>query len=192
MKHSHLLFLFIPGFFLLSCQRVTNAENLKKIGELEKTVNEIRNSAPANPAEVDIFPFQELAIAYVDFVDKYPDATEAPDFLFKAGELYSQELNDLPRALDLFTRDYQQYPDHPTAPHALFLKGYLYNNTLHDYKNAELFYKEFLNKYPKHELAKSARFEIEQMGVPADELLRRLQQESGGKAADSVTQKGIK
>ena len=186
MKYSHLLFILVSGFFLASCRKVTSAEDLKKIAEMEGRVNDIRNHPPANSADIDLFPFKELAIAYIDFADKFPDAPECPDLLFKAGELYSQELNNLPRAIELFTRDYTEFPQHETAPHALFLKAYLYNNTLRDYVKAEKFYKEFLEKFPNHELAKSARFEIEQMGVPPEELLKRLQENMVNPPSDSA------
>ena len=173
------IFLFSAiAFGLIACKRITSADDLKRIGELEKKVNEVRNHPPQNAEEIDLFPFQELAITYQDFVDKYPDAKECPDLLFKAGEIYSQELGEVPRAIELFTRCYQQFPDQKAAPHALFLIGYLYNNVVKNYDRAGESYRLFLEKYPQHELAKSAQFEIEQMGVSPEALLKSITNQS--------------
>ena len=178
------IFLFSAFIFgVVSCNRVTSADDLKRIMEMEKRVNEARLHPPQFAEDINLFPFQELAINYQDFVDKYPEAKECPDLLFKAGEIYSQELGEIPRAIELFTRCYQQFPDQKAAPHALFLIAYLYNNSLKNYERAGENYRLFLEKYPNHELSKSARFEIEQMGISPEKLLKNITSQN---AEDSV------
>ncbi|MCB9231906.1 MAG: tetratricopeptide repeat protein [Bacteroidia bacterium] len=179
MKHKYFYYFAILILLASSCKKISSHDEIRKIEEMEANVNEARLS----PGPRDLEPFRALAEAYVTFVDKYPEAPESPDYLFKAGELYSQELGQLDRSIELFSRNYEQYPNHETASHALFLKAYLYNNTLKDLVNAEKTYREFLRKYPDHELARSAQFELDQLGIPDDELLRRLQ---SGNLADTT------
>lgn len=171
MKQGYFYLFAVLFLFAFGCNKISSKEEVKKIQELEGKVNEAR----LTPGPKNSEPFKKLAESYVNFVDKYPQAPESPDYLFKAGELYSQELGQLDRAIELFSRNYEQYPNHETAAHALFLKAYLFNNSLRDLVNAEKTYKVFLDKYPDHELARSAKFELDQLGIPDDELLRRLQ-----------------
>lgn len=127
-------------------------------------------------AELDEGLLAELGKAYLDWADHYPAAPETPEFLFRAGELYSNELQDFPKAIEVFKRDYQNYPEHKTAANALFFIGYLYNNSVHDLPKAEQYYKEFLAKYPSHNMAKHAKFELESLGMTPDEVYQKIMQ----------------
>ena len=158
----------------MACKKISSRQDLEKIQELEKKADLNREAASSGAADLDQALLTSLGKAYLEWADHYPSASETPEFLFRAGELYSNELQDFPKAIEVFKRDYQNYPDHKTAANALFFIGYLYNNSLHDLENAERYYKEFLAKYPSHNMAKHAKFELESLGMSADEVFAKI------------------
>ena len=183
------IFLFsvlIAVCLLSSCQKISSRQDLEKIQALEKKADGNREAASMGAAELDSALLADLGKAYLDWADKYPAAPETPEFLFRAGELYSNELQNFPKAIEVFQRDYQNYPEHKTAANALFFIGYLYNNSLHDLPKAEQHYKEFLAKYPSHNMAKHAQFELESLGMTPDQVFEKIMSgDSLSKSADS-------
>ncbi len=183
MSRLHSLACFLIAILaLVSCQKISSRQDLEKIQALEKKADENRDAASLGGAALDEKLLDELGTAYLDWADRYPDANETPEFLFRAGELYSNELQDFPKAIEVFEKDYKTYPQHETAANALFFIGYLYNNSLHDLPKAEKYYKEFLEKYPQHNMAKHAKFELESLGMTPDEVFARIIQQG----ADSM------
>jgi tetratricopeptide (TPR) repeat protein len=187
-----LLFALVGTLVAAGCKKVSSRQDLEKIQALEKKADSNREAAGTGAAALDSSLLSELGKAYLDWADRYPSAPETPEFLFRAGELYSNELQDFPKAIEVFKRDYQNYPEHETAANALFFIGYLYNNSLHDLQKAEQYYKEFLDKYPSHNMAKHAQFELESLGMTPDQVFAKIMKgdsvmvDSAGGRRDSV------
>lgn len=172
---------------LASCRKISSRQDLEKIQDLEKKADQNRESASMGAVRLDTALLSQLGQAYLDWADHYPSAPETPEFLFRAGELYSNELQRFDKAIEVFKRDYQDYPQHKTAANALFFIGYLYNNSLHDLAKAEQYYREFLEKYPGHNMAKHAQFELESLGMSPDELFKKIMnQDSSAGVGDSA------
>ncbi len=118
---------------------------------------------------------QDLADAYVAFADAQPDAPETPDRLYKAGELYQINLLDINKSIEMYDRILVDYPDHRRAANALFTKAYVYHNTMNDLDRAKGYYEQFIAQFPDHELAVAAQFELDNLGLPAEQVLERIQ-----------------
>lgn len=174
-RHTCLAILILIAVLALpGCKKVSSRQDLEKIHELEKKVDQNRETVTMGATQLDTPLVTQLGAAYMDWADKYPDAPETPEFLFRAGELYSNELQDFSKAIDIFKRNYQTYPNHETAANSLFFIGYLYNNSLGDTANAKKYYDEFLERYPNHNMAKHAKFELESLGMTADQVFERM------------------
>lgn len=174
-RHTCLAILILVAVSALpGCKKVSSRQDLEKIHELETKVDQNRETVTMGATTLDMPLVTQLGGAYMDWADKYPDAPETPEFLFRAGELYSNELLDYARAIDIFKRNYQTYPNHETAANSLFFIGYLYNNSLGDTANAKKYYDEFLERYPSHNMAKHAKFELESLGMTADQVFDRM------------------
>lgn len=174
VRPIHFLLLLFGCAGIMACQKVSSRQALEKIQGLEKKAEVNREGASMGTEKLDEALLNELGDAYLDWADHYPEAPETPEFLFRAGELYSNELQDFPKAIEVFERDYKGYPAHETAANALFFIGYLYNNSLQDLPKAEAYYKEFLEKYPAHNMARHAEFELESLGLSADEVFDKI------------------
>ncbi|MEY3344198.1 MAG: hypothetical protein RL090_1882, partial [Bacteroidota bacterium] len=96
-------------------------------------------------------------------------------YLFKAGNLANQ-CGDFHTAEKSFEKLIEKYPNHADAPMALLLLGYTLENMKGDYKSAEKCYRKFLEKYPNHPRASEVRYFLKNIGKPAEELLRNIEQ----------------
>lgn len=123
-------------------------ERISAIEDFEDSIFE--SAVAADPQVAD-----QLTQLYVDFADKYPKDSLAPQYLMKAADVQSNVLHT-ERAVELFDRIIQDYPDFEEVPMCYFLKGNALelNSQMDEAKAA---YEEFLAKYPDHYMADQTR-----------------------------------
>jgi tetratricopeptide (TPR) repeat protein len=123
-------------------------ERISAIEDFEDSIFE--SAVAADPQVAD-----QLTQLYVDFADKYPKDSLAPQYLMKAADVQSNVLHT-ERAVELFDRIIQDYPDFDEVPMCYFLKGNALelNSQMDEAKAA---YEEFLAKYPDHYMADQTR-----------------------------------
>lgn len=122
----------------------------------------------------------EAIVCYENLVNEYPQSKSAPEALVKEATLYHSKMvtnvtddESLEKAAEIFYSVADKYPSSKQAPKSLFMAGFIYANELEDYDNATRAYNLFIKKYPKHELFASAKDELENMGLSADEILKK-------------------
>ncbi|MCD4682291.1 MAG: tetratricopeptide repeat protein [Bacteroidales bacterium] len=118
----------------------------------------------------------DLIGVYESFAEEFPNDTETPVYLFKAGDM-AMNLNMPRKAIDIFDKILNNYPDFEKAPQCLFLKGYVYENDLKDLETAKKLYEEFLVKYPDDEFADDAEISIKNLGKSPEELIREFEEQ---------------
>lgn len=101
----------------------------------------------------------------------HPRTPQADTSAFMIATIYNNDLREYEKAIGAYREYLTRYPEGPHAPTALFLIGYLYNNELRNLDSAAATYRAFLAAYPDHEMAVSARFELENLGKPAEMLI---------------------
>lgn len=168
-----------------SCKQEADDNSIEALQEKFREVTTSNDGgAPVNQEEIKKVMLQ-LAQAYEREAEAQQEPNQAADHWYKAAELYETNMMDIGKALQIFDRIIQNYPDHNRAADALFKKGYIYHNTLRDLDKARVAYLDFLEKYPDHDLVNSAKFEIDNLGVPAKELLERIQQTDSTEASNA-------
>ncbi|MEM7370598.1 MAG: tetratricopeptide repeat protein [Bacteroidota bacterium] len=182
---TFLLIFCLSGIVLLdSCKQQADDNSIEALQEKFREVTSSTSAnGPVNQEEIKGVMLQ-LAQAYEREAEGQADADLAAKNWYKAAELYETNMMDIGKALQIFDKIIQTYPAHDRAADALFKKGYIYHNTLRDLDKAKVAYLDFLEKYPEHDLVNSARFEIENLGVPAKELLERIQQTDSTEASN--------
>ena len=88
-------------------------------------------------------------------------------------------MESLTKAASLFKEVYDKYPASNEAAKSLFFAGFIKANELREYNEATELYSLFIEKFPQHELAASAKAELDNMGIPAEDIIKN----------DSVTEK---
>ena len=115
--------------------------------------------------------FEPVLDDYSRLVDRYEDAPESEVALFRRAVIYHNDLKEFEGAVSDYKLYAQRYPESPKTPLVMFLVGYIYNNELHSLDSAGAAYRRFLEKFPDHEMATSARFELDNLGKPPEEII---------------------
>lgn len=157
------LFLLVGSFlFLISCGR---------------SDKDIYDSAKENLAS-EKYPeaLKDFEILLAD----YPKSEYYQDALLQAGQLYQGHVNQeipyeqsLRKAISAYRKFYSQYQNDPKAPQTLFMIGFVQANELKELDSAKATYTKFVETYPDNEMAESARTELENLGLSADEILAK-------------------
>ncbi len=103
-----------------------------------------------------------------------PDDPKTAEYLHDAGRTAGY-MKSFPKAIDLYRMVVEKYPNDAQTANSTFMLGYTYDNDLKDYGEARKYYEMFLSKYPSHDLAASAKVLLENLGVPDDEIIEKLQ-----------------
>ncbi|MFM7079703.1 MAG: tetratricopeptide repeat protein [Bacteroidota bacterium] len=158
---------------LIACS--PSAEEQKNtISQLEQKLTEQKKVTGI--ATSDSALTSKAIASYLEYASKNPDDTLSAVYLFKAGNLASQQ-GDFHTAEKSFEKLIEQYPKHPDAPIALFLLGFSFENMKGDQKSAEKCYRKFLELYPNHPRAIDVRYSLENIGKSPEELLRNIQKQ---------------
>lgn len=103
-----------------------------------------------------------------------PESEKSAEYLHDAGRTAGY-MRSFPKAIDLYSWVVNKYPNNEQTANSTFMLGYTYDNDVKDYGEARKYYEQFLSNYPTHDLAASAKVLLENLGVPDDEIIERLQ-----------------
>jgi tetratricopeptide (TPR) repeat protein len=167
MKITKLAF-FLSAILLITACKSQRQKALDNITIIEQEA--FTESGMIDPQMVN-----ELTQAYIDFADQFPDDSLAPEYIFKAGDIF-MNTNRSNNAIKMYNRIIEDYGDYRKSPEALFLKGYVYENNLGRLDQAKAIYEEFLAKYPDNDFAKDAEISLKYLGKSPEELIEIFQQ----------------
>lgn len=80
------------------------------------------------------------------------------------------KISDVDAQIASYTYFYENFKEHEKFPVVLFQLGFMHHNDKKDLAKSKAYYEEFLKLFPKHEMAMSAQVELDNLGVPADQL----------------------
>jgi tol-pal system protein YbgF len=106
--------------------------------------------------------YQEAAVAFAAFVEKYPNDPLAPNAKYWLGEAYYVSQQNQP-ALEAFESVMADHPDSSKAPGALFKIGRL-KEAAGDRTGARAAYQQVLKDYPNAPAAGLSRQRLKQLG----------------------------
>jgi outer membrane protein assembly factor BamD (BamD/ComL family) len=143
-------------------------EKIDKIKELENIIGS-KSISSFNVAKA-----KELADAYIEYANAYPDDTASVTYYFKAASL-SMNTGEPEQAVKLFDTIIKNYPDFKRIPECMFLKAFTYDNFLENIKKAEEGYKAFIKKYPDNEFADDAQSLLDMLGKTPEQISAELE-----------------
>jgi tetratricopeptide (TPR) repeat protein len=168
MKKYSILLVVLFVMMVQAC-KTPEQKLLERISELEKELfSELKPTLDREKAFA-------LVNAYVEYAMRRPKEERSVDFLFKAGDI-SMNSGHPERAIELYSRIYNDYPDYDKRPESLFLKGFIYENLMGNLTKAEETYRNFIELYPEHDLADDAEMLIEHLGKSPEELVREFEE----------------
>ncbi len=157
--------IFLLSIFLSACNNTPLTEQQKLEKEISKFEEKLHK---------EIEPDQEKAIAmidkYLDYSQKYPADSLAPEYLFKAAEIamnFSQPHNAI-KYLTQIENNYRRFQKYPTV---IFLKAFIYDTHIGDTEKSKDYYLRYLEKYPNHTFATDAKAAVMFMGLTDEQLI---------------------
>ncbi|MDX5345999.1 MAG: tetratricopeptide repeat protein [Hymenobacteraceae bacterium] len=119
---------------------------------------------------------------YLYFAKDYPKDSLAPEYLFKAAQIYEGVLNDYPRAAEVYKQVYEAYPEYRKRPMMLFYQANVYHQ-LQDTSSAILYFKRFADTYPDHPFADDAESMIKFMRMNEADMQKFFEQSADRETA---------
>lgn len=129
---------------------------------------------------------QHAVDGFTIIVEKYPSSHRYVDALLSMGKIYTDQFREYTNASAAFKKVAELYPDSSVTAQAYFMLGFIHANYDIKLDEARKYYETFLNKYPKHELASSVQFELQNLGMNADEILKTALPDSMDAASDTT------
>lgn len=136
--------------------------------------------ADTTQIRIDARKAKKLIDIYGLYTSVLPDADNTPQYLYETYDIANSVRMYKDAAL-ASEKLYTNYPDFEKAPTAMFLTAFIYENNLNDLEKAEIIYKKFIAQYPKDEFANDAQVALENLGTPADQMLKNIQEKNRAK-----------
>lgn len=125
--------------------------------------------------------YKEAEKTFETFISEYPESKSSDSLIFEFAKLYHSRVmtnlssdQNLKNAVKFYEKLYTEYPKSSNAPHAMFMCAFIYANELKDLNKAKDLYNKFLRQYPNHELAASAKIELDNLGIPPADILKKF------------------
>ena len=157
----------------------------KLAGDIEKTEKRLFGQTDQSVSKEAI---DSLMTSYEAFIQKYPDDTLSPVFLFKAGGI-AMNSGYAEKAVASFDRLMKEYPAHEKAALGLFFKAFVQENLMQNLDQARETYLLFIEKYPGNEFADDARASVENLGKTPEQMIREFEAKQKADSAAAVQKK---
>ena len=154
-------------------------ELIKKPKTLEELAQVAKDDLFSDSTEVRInaVKARKLIELYKLYTSVLPNSPKTPQFLYETYDI-ANSVRMYRDAANASEKLYTKYPDYEKAPTAMFLTAFIYENNLIELDKAGTIYKEFIAKYPNDDFANDAQVALDNLGTPADEMLRNIQEKN--------------
>jgi TolA-binding protein len=118
--------------------------------------------------------------------EQYPGHKHSIDAVLSMGKIYTDQFREYDNGIKMFKKVAELYPDSSVTAQAYFMLGFINANYIANEDEARKNYETFLKKFPKHELAGSVQFELDNLGLNADDILKINLNDSSDVKIDST------
>ncbi len=123
----------------------------------------------------------DMAIStYSEFIEKFPDDSLTPDFLFKAGEVATANIQ-YKQAVGYYKSLANRFPDYKYKEEAYYLQAHIWDNFLNNDDSARVIYEAVIQKFPASHYAQDAKAAIQNLGKTDEQLIEEFKKKNLGK-----------
>ena len=113
---------------------------------------------------------------YEQIARDHAESPQAPEAMYHCAVLYFQEQKDPIKAATTYELVAEKFPQTEWGHRGLFAAAYTYANEIGNLERGRETYEKYLAQYSDSSMAETARFELENLGRSAEELLESIQQ----------------
>lgn len=153
--------------------------NIKKNKSMDELIQDAKAALFADTTQVRVDPrkAKTLVDLYRLYTNVLPDSPNTPQYLYDTYDIANSVRMYRDAAL-ASEKLYTKYPDFEKSSTAMFLTAFIYENNLRDLDKAKAIYTDFLTKYPNDDFANDAQVALDNLGTPADEMLKNIQEQN--------------
>jgi TolA-binding protein len=120
---------------------------------------------------------------FKQLINEFPESKLYSESLFEIGKLYHgwavkniSQKESLKNAVEYYQKVFNTEPTGKNAEQSLFMVGFLQANELNQLEEAKRTYNKFIEQFPASELVSSAQAELDNLGIPPEEILKKSEQ----------------
>lgn len=132
----------------------------------------------------------EALALYEQITREYADAPQTPEAMYQCAVLYFTVQKDPVKAATTYELVAETFPQSEWGHRGLFAAGFTYANEIGNLERGRLAYEKYLAQYADSSMAATARFELENLGKSAEELLESIQQSETADAPPVTAEEG--
>lgn len=123
----------------------------------------------------------DMAITtYSEFIEKFPNDSLTPDFLFKAGEVATANMQ-YKQAIGYYKGVTTKFSKYKYIEECWYLQGYIWDNFLNKDDSAKVVYEQVIQKFPSSHYAQDAKAAIQNLGKTDEQLIEEFKKKNAGK-----------
>ncbi|MBK7181970.1 MAG: tetratricopeptide repeat protein [Bacteroidetes bacterium] len=123
----------------------------------------------------------DMAITtYSEFIEKFPNDSLTPDFLFKAGEVATANMQ-YKQAIGYYKGVTTNFSKYKYIEECWYLQGYIWDNFLNKDDSAKVVYEQVIQKFPSSHYAQDAKAAIQNLGKTDEQLIEEFKKKNAGK-----------
>ncbi len=182
VKIERFLFFLISAFFLYSCGSDKPEQKEGTLDVRSILVEQIKSFEKELYVAEKLDPIKaDMAIStYSEFIEKFPDDSLTPDFLFKAGEVATANMQ-YKQAVGYYKGLATRYPDYKYKEEAWYLQAHIWDNFLNNDDSAKVIYEMVIQKFPSSHYAQDAKAAIQNLGKTDEQLIEEFKKKNLGK-----------
>jgi len=181
MKKVYWLFIF-SGLLFSSCGNDESAKENKVVEpaetrqllveKIKKLESELYVAQTLDAIKAD------MAISvYSEFISKYPSDSLTPDFIFKAGEIATANMQ-YKQALGYYKNIVKNYPNYKYYVDCIYLQAHIFDNYLNNDDSAKVIYEKVISDYPQSHYANDAKAAIQHLGKTDEQLIEEFKKKN--------------
>ncbi|HYV92241.1 MAG TPA: tetratricopeptide repeat protein [Chitinophagales bacterium] len=165
----------IFGFVIVSI--VSCSFHEKRKNDAMKALKKADTSITSN--HPDTLAIEQARKAVQSFIQRFPDDTLSPAYLFELALLYEKQ-RQYDSTIKTLDRIYSFYPHSKQASKAVFLEGFLYANVLNQLDKAKETYQFYLDHYANldSKMTNDVKMELQNLGKSPEEILKEIQEKA--------------
>ncbi|MBL7884224.1 MAG: tetratricopeptide repeat protein [Bacteroidia bacterium] len=120
----------------------------------------------------------DMAISiYSEFISKFPSDSLTPDFIFKAGEIATANMQ-YKQALGYYKNIVKNYTAYKYYVDCLYLQAHIFDNYLNNDDSAKVIYEKVIKEYPQSHYANDAKAAIQHLGKSDEQLIEEFKKKN--------------
>lgn len=176
-----IVYSIVMATFLIACggneEKEVGTQDDRNIllERIKKFESELYVAEKLDPLKADM-----AITSYSEFIEKFPNDSLIPDFLFKAGEVATANMQ-YKQAVGYYKGVTSNYPNYKYIEECWYLQAHIWDNYLNNDDSAKVVYEQVIQKYPSSHYAQDSKAAIQNLGKTDEQLIQEFKKKNLGK-----------